>query len=78
MKTNSTIKLRNCVTVFAMTYQACISCSVNSEARENDKAERTQSTIGTQQEPAAALPTVLPLTGKKKIKIALLLDSSCV
>jgi len=56
MKTNSTIKLRSCVAVFAMTYLACISCSINSEASGNDAAEITQTYAGSQQVNAVALP----------------------
>lgn len=74
MKTNSTIKLRSCIVVFAMSYMVCLSCSINSEARGNDVADAALN--HTHAISIAALPTVLPPNSKKKIKIALLLDTS--
>lgn len=75
MKSDSTIKLRSCVTVFSLSYLLCISCTVNSEAKANDPIAE-QATAAIQSTNVAALPTALPPTGKKKIKIALLLDTS--
>jgi hypothetical protein len=75
MNSKPTIKLKSCLTVFSLSYILCMSCTINSEAKANDPIAE-QLSAGSSQTNIAALPTALPPTGKKKIKIALLLDTS--
>lgn len=75
MNSKPTIKFRSCIAVFSLSYLLCMSCTISSEAKANDPIAG-QANAAPSQINIAALPTALPPSGKKKIKIALLLDTS--
>ena len=76
MKPSQSITLKSCVAVLGLSIITLISCSANSEARGNEASTILQHATITNSTNIAALPSAIPTVSKKKIKIALLLDTS--
>ena len=76
MKPTQKTTLTSCVAVLGLSIVTLISCSASSEARPNEVLTNVSQSTITSSTNVAALPTVIPTTSKKKIKIALLLDTS--